>query len=232
MISSKTMLAGVLLLSASLSGQAWAVSTFTETFNTDDSNWLDGTSQTPIYNATGGIDDSGFISYLAPPFNSGGGGFGDPLLIMFRGNDANDASGGAFVGDWLASGVTSFSVAVRHNADTALNFYARLAGFGGAGASLSNDSIFEIAPDTWTTISFDIVDSDPPFVSYGSSTFEGVFSNILNLQLGLYLPENTDFDSLMLDLDNVSITAVPLPAAAWLFVSGLVSLLAGARRKG
>ncbi len=196
---------------------AFAVSTFTETFATGDSNWLNGASGTPDY-----IPE--YISYSPAPFNSGSGGFGDPLQILFRGNASNDASGDAFVGDWLADQVVSLSVDVRHNYTTDLNLYTRLnRGFGQA-ASLANTTDYAIAPNTWTTIELPITDSNPPFVSYGAGNFNSVFTAIQDIQVGLYLPANTDFDSLTFDLDNVKITVVPEPATLGMFGLGLIAV--------
>ncbi|CAL1125409.1 unnamed protein product [Cladocopium goreaui] len=199
------------------SSSASAVSNFTETFATDDSDWLDGASGTPDYFPE-------YISYAPAPFNSGAGGFGDPLQILFRGNAGNNASGGAFVGDWLADQVTSLSVDVRHNYTTDLNLYARFnRGFGQA-ASLANITDFAIAPNTWTTIEIPITDSNPPFVSYGAGNFNSVFTGIQDIQVGLYLPANTDFDTLRFDLDNVQLTVVPEPSTLVMFGLGLSAL--------
>lgn len=211
-------------------GSASAVTNFTETFNTDASNWLNNASGAPAYFATGGIGDSGYISYTAPDFNSGTGGFGDPLQLMFRGNNAANASGDAFVGNWMADGVLTLSLAVRHNYGSSLNFYTRIAGVGGAGASLANIASYAIAPNVWTTITIPITDSNPPFASYGPSTFNGTFTNVQNLQFGLYLPASTDFSNLRMDLDNVAV-AVPEPSTAISLIGGLGLLLLHRRRR-
>ncbi|MEM9227770.1 MAG: PEP-CTERM sorting domain-containing protein, partial [Verrucomicrobiota bacterium] len=219
-----------ILLGATCS--ALAVVNFTETFSTDDSDWLNGASGTPTYNATGGVDNSGYISYSVPDFNSGVGPFpgSDPLALFFRGNATNDASGDAFVGNWITSGVETFSVAVRHNYSTSLNFYARIASFGGAGASSANNALYEVAPNTWTTITFPITDTNPPFASYGSSSFAGVFSNIQNLQLGYYLPASTEIEGLVVGLDNVSVL-VPEPQTYSLMFGLMVLGLVALRRR-
>ncbi|MEM9752448.1 MAG: hypothetical protein AAF916_03590 [Planctomycetota bacterium] len=214
-------------------GSASAVSTFTETFDTDAAGWLDAQFAPATYEATGGapgFGDTGYISYSPAAFNSGPGGFGgDPLAILLRGNEGS-ASGDAFAGDWIGDGVQSFSVDVRHNHDTALNLYTRTDLGAGSAASLANNAIYSIAPNTWTTISYNVTNSNPPFVSFGAAGpfgFNAVFSDIANLQIGLYLPANTDFDDLTFDLDNVNVT-VPEPASL-----GVVALagLAALRRR-
>lgn len=201
----------------SITGSALAVTVFTETFDSGAANWLNGASAAPTYFATGGVGDSGYISYTPAPFNSGSGGFGDPLQIMFRANASADASGDAFVGDWLGGGIIYLTFDVIHNYTDPLNAYARIAGTGGAGASIAN--IYTIAPNTWTTITIPITDSNPPFISYGSSNFNGVFSNVQNLQFGLYLPANTEFTGLTMGIDNVSV--VPEPGSVALAGLGL-----------
>lgn len=221
------LLGSMLALTASSS---FAIVSFTETFNTDASNWLNGESTAPTYHATGGVEDSGYISYTPADFNSGAGGFGDPLALFFRGNASADASGDAFVGNWLADNVQTFSVAVRHNYSSDLTFYSRIAGFGGAGASLANDALYTIAPNTWTTITIAIEDSNPPFASYGSSSFSGVFSNVQNLQLGMYLPANTDFSGLTMGIDNVGV-AVPEPSTYALITGVAVAGMLLLRRR-
>jgi hypothetical protein len=216
------------LVCAFASGSAFAVTNYTETFNTGASNWLTGISTAPTYHATGGVGDSGYISFTPADFNSGSGGFGDPLQLMFRANANADASADAFVGNWMGSGVISLTLTVQHNYTESLNLYARFAGTAGAGASLANDIVFSIAPNTWTTVTIPIVDSNPPFTSYGSSNFAGVFTNVQNLQIGLYLPADTDFSGLTMSIDNVTI-AVPEPTSAILAMTGL-GLLACRRR--
>ncbi len=169
-----------------------------EVSDANDSSWLTGASSSPTYNSTGGIGNSGFISYTTGSFNSGSGGFGEPLSILFRDDNAANPSGDAFVGNWIADGVVSFSLAVRHNHTGSRDLYARFDAGAGAGAGLAdNSSLFSIA--------IPIADSNPPFTSFGTGSFNSVCSNIQNLQIGLYLPANTNFDGLRMDLDNVAV---------------------------
>lgn len=201
---------------------------FTETFDTDDSNWLNGDSTAPTWQSSGGIGNSGYVSWIAPDFTSSGG-YGDPLKIMFRGNNANNASGDAFVGNWISNGVTSLSVSIRHNYSTDLNLYMRFAGMGGAGASTAN--VYTATPNTWTTILIPITESNPPFYSYGSSDFNGVFSNIQNLQIGLYLPDGVAFSGLRMDVDNVSVVPEPATSAILIATAFGMALIAPRRRR-
>jgi hypothetical protein len=207
-----------------------AVVEYTETFDTNASGWLNGVSAAPTYNATGGVGNSGYIAYTTSFTSGTAGSFGaPPLQVLFRGNDAANASGDAFVGNWLTAGVQSFSVTVRHNYTSTLNLYARFdAGFG-AGASLAADPAYAIAPNTWTTITVPITDSNPPFSSYGAGSFSSVFANVQNVQLGLYVPPSTTFTDLRMDLDNVKV-AIPEPTSVGLLAGGAGMLMFRRRR--
>ncbi len=211
---------------------ASAVTTFTETFDTGTSGWLTGTSAAPSYNASGGVGDSGYISFTSSFTSGATGPFGaPPLQILFRGNDAANASGDAFVGNWLEGGIQSFSLAIRHNHSEALSLYARFDAGAGRAASLAYDAQYRIEPGTWTTLTVAITDGNPPFLSYGAGNFSSVFSNIANLQLGLYVLPSTTFTDLRLDIDNVAITAVPEPASLGLFALGGLATLGAVRRR-
>lgn len=186
-------------------GEARAIGSFVETFDAGASGWVDGEFGVLTHHDTGGVEDSGYVSFTAPAFNAGTGGFGDPLKLMFRGNRSNAASGGAFAGDWLAGGAKRLRLSVRHDHANPLRLFVRIAGRFGAGASLANDARYVIPPDVWTEITIEVEDRDPPFVSYGTSTFKSVFSKISKLQIGFYLPARVDFERLRMDLDQVSL---------------------------
>lgn len=203
---------------------------FTETFGSGVSGWVHGTSSIPAWSASGGAGDEGFISFgrtmSAGQFN--GSGFG---AILFRGNAANDASGDAFAGNWLADGVTEFSAFVRHDAPAALNFFLRLDAGGGAAAS----SIVQSVPsNTWTRLTVPIVDSAASFQSYGAGTFTSVFSHVQNVQIALAPTQPAavlnGMTTYTLGLDNVAV--VPEPSAAMLGASAVACVVVlGWRRR-
>lgn len=204
-------------------GSASAVTSFTETFDTGANGWLKNTSPTAAADhfTTGGVGNSGYISFTHT-FTSGtsGTGGGPPLQLMFRGNNAADASGDAFVGNWINDGVQFLSLTIRHNYSTSLNFYSRIAATAGGGASLNVLPEFLIPANTWTTINIPIINdlydaennTDATFLSYGAGTFNSVFTNIHDLQFGFYVPASTTFTNFTVDLDNVSLV-VPEPAS-------------------
>jgi hypothetical protein len=182
---------------------------FTEDFTSGAANWLNGSSAAPTWSATGGVDGGGYIS--APGAISAGG-FG---TIVFRGNGAADASGDAFVGDWITGGVSTFSAYISHDAPVALNFYARLdAGSGRAGSSVD----FSVAPGDWFQLNLPIANSPTSFQSYGAGTFATVFNGIQNVQIALSTTQDpsTAGQTYNVSLDRVA--TVPEP--------GTVALLA------
>ena len=210
----------IALIAATTSAKALIVP-FTEDFSTGASNWLNGSSAAPTWSATGGVDDGGHIS--APGAISAGG-FG---TIVFRGNGAADASGDAFVGDWISAGVSIFSAYVSHDAPVALNFYARLdAGSGRAGSSVD----FSVGPGTWFQLNLPIVNSPTSFQSYGAGTFATVFNGIQNVQIALSTTQDpsTAGQTYNVSLDRAA--TVPEPGTVSLLALGALGLALLSRR--
>lgn len=212
-------------------GRASAVTVpFTEAFATNAAGWVIGLvpsgTGSPTWSGSGGVDNGGFISLSrtmsASQFNGSGFGF-----ITFRGNAAADASGDAFVGNWLTADVSGFSAAVRHNAPAAINMYLRIDAGGGAAAS---SVVFSVPSNTWTTIGVPIIDGTSSFQSYGAGTFSGVFSNVQNVQIALAPTQPAEVldgtTTYTFGLDNVS--AVPEPSAMALAATA-VGCVAGLR---
>lgn len=180
-----------------------------EDFVSNNSNWLNGTSANATWVSSGGVDGGGFITSTGMVADTG---FG---TIVFRGNAASDASGDAFVGNWLPGGVSVFSAFVRHNASTNLGIFARLdAGAGKAGSSVD----FSVAPNTWTQLSVAIVDSPGSFQSFGAGNFTSVFGNIQNIQFAVSPNAALASQTFTFDIDKVS--AVPEPGALGLLFAG------------
>ena len=204
-----------LVLIASLLPVHALIVPFTEDFSSGASNWLNGSSAAPTWSATGGVDGGGHIS--APGAISAGG-FG---TIVFRGNASADASGDAFVGDWIGGGVSAFSAYVSHDAPVALNFYARLdAGAGRAGSSID----FSVAPGAWFQLNVPIVNSSTSFQSYGAGTFATVFNGIQNVQIALSSTQDpsTAGQTYNVSLDRVA--TVPEPKTISMLALAALSL--------
>jgi hypothetical protein len=203
--------AGLLM---SVAAQA-ATNPFVEDFAADNANWRGLNEVTPLnWNAAGGPDGSSYASGDWNFLNDATGDFRAPN----KGHDAFDSSGDAFVGNWLADGVSLFTVQVRHNAPTPLTYFVRFATDipGAAGIAVHPAPVL---PNTWTAISIPIMDAFP-FVSFEASNFNTVFSQITKVQITLEVPDalaGVD-QSFAFDVDKVSI--VPEPATL-----GMMSLL-------
>ncbi len=187
---------------------------FTEDFAVGNSNWTTGNTNIAAgWSSAGGVLDGSYITSTGTVLTTG---FG---AIVFRGNAAADASGDAFVGDWLTGGVSNFSAFVRHDAPTALNIYARIdAGAGRAGSSID----FSVPSGTWFQLNIPIVDAPTSFQSYGAGTFATVFNNIQNVQIAVSTNQAPAVvgQTYNFSLDRVAV--VPEPGT-----SGLLGLAAG-----
>jgi len=192
---------------------------FTEDFAAGNSNWRESTGLGPLdWNAAGGPDGGAFAS---TPFS-----FvqlaANATPVLFRGQSGFGSSGGAFAGDWVAGGVDGFSLSVRHDAGVPLNFFARFAApanFPGAAKVF----VIPVPSDTWTLLSTTL--PDPSLAFEGPLTYQQVFGNVGNVQIGVAVPaglagvdQNYHFS-----IDKVSI--VPEPATLALLVGGGLAAL-------
>ncbi len=194
---------------------------FTEEFAAGVSNWrdIDG-ADTLAWFAAGGPDGSSYVSttYTVP----------DPIppfgAVLFRGQDAFDSSNDAFVGNWITDGVREFSFWVRHDAVAPMGLFGRFASptnFPGA----AGVSFVPVAPNTWTEIIIPVFAGSPNIFLEGTS-FNDVFTNIGNVQIGASFDAGMIGQTITFDLDKVSIT--PAPGAFGLLV---VAGLLGRRRR-
>ncbi len=203
------------------------VNGFVEDFNTDGANWKDVAELDAVYSAAGGPDGSGFISgniadvYTLNPTFGG---------IALRAHDEFDSSGDAFVGDWLAAGITLVSVDVRHDGGDDLGFFIRAARPANSPAAVFFSPL-SVASGQWTTLTFAIDESSPFYVPAGAPSptfFQDVMSDVGNFQLGVVAnPAYAGNASVNFDLDNVRL--LPTPATAGLL--GLGGLVAVRRRR-
>jgi hypothetical protein len=187
---------------------------FTEDFTANASNWLNATSGPLTWNATGGPDGG---SYVSTTLGSLGGPQG---TIQFRANDNANASGDAFVGNWIGN-ISSISAEVIHDAPQALTFYFR---FAGAGAMVG--MFPPVAPNTWTPVSIAI---DPSTLTPAGGSFATTMSNVINLQMGVIAPAGLEGVPFTYGLDKV--TLVPEPTTAGLLALGLLGFACARRRQ-
>src|SRR5262245_33221401 len=73
-------------------GVAQGVIPYTETFTGNANGWLTGASTALDYVASGGPDGSSYVSYeTAVAYPAEPPAFGSPLILLFRGNNAQNA---------------------------------------------------------------------------------------------------------------------------------------------
>lgn len=193
-----------------------SITSFVETFPADSANWrnFNGSGMLDWF-PSGGPDGS---SYASGSFNllNATGGF-PPVVIRAQANF--NSSGNAFVGDWLSQGVTGVSFDIRHDLPESITITGRFAtpmNFPGA----STESAIAVAPNTWTTIFFDLTEGSSDIISLGGGTYAGIFSSIGNIQLGFNVPAGLGGQDInaRFDIDNFAI--VPTPASIALLAMG------------
>jgi len=203
---------------------------FTEDFVVDAAGWADVGFAALSFSATGGPAGAGdsFVSgqrnFFASPNNF--------ATTIIRGHDSLNSSGKAFVGDWIDSGVVSFSYFVRHNAGVPLTFAARFASpLNSPGA---NATFGTVDSGVWTEVTFDVTSSSPQFTSFEGSDYNTVFGNVGNVQLTARPDSLLGVDQdVTFDFDDVSV-AVPEGAAGTLLAIGVAltfPMLARRRRR-
>lgn len=205
---------------------ALAVITFTEDFDSGNSNWGDAVSTPATWTATGGAPGSSpghvstdFAFADAGPFGA----------TVFRGQSGLNSSGGAFAGNWLDDNVSTFSYFVRHNAPVPVSYSTRFAfpvnSPGGIAANFT-----PILPNTWTLISVSIEPTNPAFVSFSGSNFNAVFSDIGNIQVFTSVPTGFEMNTTeyTFQLDSATVT-IPEPSVSILGLLGGLALLSRKR---
>jgi hypothetical protein len=211
---------------------------FAEDFTTSAANWKFNTTTDLGYVPSGGPDDSGYVS-RTQVFTS----TTATSQTLFRAHADFNSSNQLYTGNWLTAGVFEVTAMVRHDAPEPLNFRARFASpfnFPGASALLPTT----VAPNTWTEVTFEIdpaseqyfqLGPDPMNDQFEGSTFDEIFADIGNIQVGVGIPASLRGGSTpyTFDLDQVRINVVPEPAAGLLsLAAGAAALALGRRRSG
>jgi len=206
---------------------AYAVAPYTENFPATTANWI-SPSEPATFVPGGGPDGSSHITVQRNPTHIS---FGSSVT-MLNGTDNLNASDDKFVGDWLGSGLTRFSVYVRHDATEALPISTRFATSANFPGTTSSASI--VQPNTWTQLSYDILPSSigttlnpegPP------SVFNQTFSALGNIQFFFTVPSGLTGSTTNITFGFDQIATTPEPASALLAATALLGVL-GIRRRG
>lgn len=201
---------------------------FTEDFAADASGWENASNDPLFWHDAGGPDGSSYVSTTNNYF-----GYSNPFgagPVLFRANGSDDASGGAFVGDWPAGGVQAVSAWVYQDTGVDLTFFLRVANaVNFPGAVLNADTA--VPSGVWTQITIPIATTVPPCFEE-TAPCDQVFAAVANFQLGTNAPAAlTEIDqAFVLAIDQVSL--VPEADAALGAGASLLGLAWVARRGG
>lgn len=219
---------GAALVASASSASALTVP-FTEDFASDVSGWINTANAPLTFQATGGPDGGSHASTTLNYF-----GFSNPFgggPVVFRAHDNQNASGDAFVGDWVTGGVVLVTAWVKQDTGVDLTFFLRVAGsFNFPGAVIGNTG--PVASGAWTQVSWLIDPNDPACQGEGVTCAQALAS-VGNLQIGTNAPASlvATNQAFALAIDKVSISNVPEPGTALLAAFGLLGLGAFSRRR-
>ena len=219
---------GVALVASASSASALTVP-FTEDFTSNVSGWINTANAPLTFQASGGPDGGSHASTTLNYF-----GFSSPFgggPVVFRAHDANNASGDAFVGNWVTGGVQLVSAWVKQDTGVDLTFFLRVAtNFNFPGAVIGNTA--SVPSGVWTQVSW-VIDPNDPGCQPETGTCASALASVGNLQIGTSAPSAlTSQDvAFALAIDKVTISSVPEPGTALLAAFGLIGLGAFSRRR-
>ncbi|HBS29632.1 MAG TPA: hypothetical protein DEB06_09335 [Phycisphaerales bacterium] len=197
-----------------------AVVPFTEAFDSSASNWRNAAgAANATWLPTGGPGNSAHITGATSVNNANTG-----VVIALRAQDAFNSSNDAFVGNWLALGVTAFSFDVRHDAPAPMSFGARFAPSANAPGAIGFQ-FAPVAPGQWSTVTIPIDPSFPGFVSFEFGNFAGIFSGIGNVQVSYLVPGALADSGTIVNVAVDNVRLLPAPgSAAILALAGTLAL--------
>ncbi|HEU4428000.1 MAG TPA: PEP-CTERM sorting domain-containing protein [Myxococcota bacterium] len=202
---------------------------FSEEFATDVSGWENNANAPLTWVASGGPDGSSFAQASFNYF-----GFSNPFgggPVIFRASDSDNASGDAFVGDWLAAGVASVSAWVYQDTGVDLTYFLRVAtAFNFPGAVIANPQT--VQSGEWTLLTW-AIDPTSALCTGETVTCAQALATVGNFQIGTSAPASlTSLDqAFTFGVDGVSLSAVPEPAALALLGAGAIGLIGMGRRR-
>lgn len=196
-------------------GARAAIVPFTESFTSGAAGWTG-----PAGSAT--HDPAG---HIAVETNVNAASFG--VVIGPRGQAANNASGGAFIGNWITEGVTALTFLVRHDAPVPMSFGARMVTPANFPAAIGLDFV-PVVPNVWATVTIPISPGYAGFVSFEGSDFATIFSNIASVQLLYNVPGSLANTGTIVRFEADDVRLVPGAGTSAL---GAIAMLVGARRR-
>jgi hypothetical protein len=202
---------------------------YTENFTSNDAGWRGlATTQLLDHHLTGGVDDGGYVDIAPANDPQAGSLMSTNGAVLFRANST--ASGGAFVGPWLNSGVSKVQAYVRHDLEESpINYFVRLPGAPGQAGVFFADSPVD-ADDDWTLVNFEISPANFTVAGGPGTTFTSVLSNVSNFQIGGQISGSPAPTALIhFELDQVSL--VPEPASIVVAMGAALAGLAFRRRR-
>src|SRR5678815_1115164 len=185
----------------------------------------DSNANNPLaFQATGSYDAGSYasntFSYFGytNPFGSG--------PVLFRANDSDNASGDAFVGNWITGGVHTVSAWVYQETGESLTYYMRVAAAANfPGGVFMNATT--VASNTWTELSWTIDPSAPVCIPEGPTSCATVLANVGNLQFGTSFSPTLVANSgaFLLGIDQVTVIPEPSQALSLIHISEPTRLL-------
>ncbi|MBI4719155.1 MAG: PEP-CTERM sorting domain-containing protein [Planctomycetes bacterium] len=220
--------AGLFLLAASPLSAATVP--FTEDFATDHANWFANSAGTAplVFNAAGGPDGGSFASTTLNFANLTQPGFSAPF---FRGQENFNSSGGAFLGNWITDGVSTFSLMLRHDAGETLQFFTRIAMPANPPPGGGVLSFVQVPSGVWTPVSLAIDPTNPALQFLEGPGFGQIFSNVGRIQVGINIPPGLAGADRVVSFALDKVSVVPEPATLALLGAGALVVLRRTRRR-